>query len=54
MDQYVVWYEVGDGVSTTPNPEWKNKLLADNKEFWKIFSSYAKEKDAKKFIFKVS
>lgn len=44
IDQYVVWYEVGDGVSTTPNPEWRKKLLEDNRQFWEVLKEYAKGK----------
>lgn len=40
-DGYVVWYEVGEGVSTTPNAEWRTKLLHDREEFWHIFEQYA-------------
>lgn len=49
LDDYVVKYEVGDGVSTTPNPAWRAKLLEDNKQFWKLFSEYAKEKNVTKY-----
>lgn len=49
LDDYVVKYEVGDGVSTTPNPAWRAKLLEDNKQFWKLFEAYVKEKKVVKF-----
>lgn len=49
LDDYVVKYEVGDGVSTTPNLAWRAKLLEDNKQFWKLFEEYVKEKNVKKF-----
>ena len=49
LNDYVVRYEVGDGVSTTPNPAWRAKLLEDNKQFWKLFAEYAKEKNVIKF-----
>lgn len=49
LDDYVVKYEVGDGVSTTPNPAWRAKLLEDNKQFWKLFTEYAKEKNVEKY-----
>lgn len=40
-DRYVVWYEVGEGVSTTPNKAWREKLEKDNEKFWEIFDAYA-------------
>lgn len=40
-DAYVVWYEVGEGVSTTPSEGWRKKLLHDNEEFWHVFEQYA-------------
>lgn len=49
IEQYVVWYEVGDGVSTTPNPEWRKKLLADNENFWQVIEAYAREKKVTKY-----
>lgn len=44
-DRYVVWYEVGEGVSTTPNQEWRAKLEQDNENFWQIFDVYAAQLD---------
>lgn len=49
LDKYVVKYEVGDGVSTTPNPAWRAKLLEDNKQFWILFSEYAQKKSVVKY-----
>lgn len=39
-DQYVIWYEVGDGISTSSNAGFRQKLLEDNRQFWKVFESY--------------
>lgn len=39
-DRYAVRYEVGEGVSTTPNEAWNRKLRQDNVEFWNIFDHY--------------
>lgn len=44
-DRYVVWYEVGEGVSTTPNQAWRKKLEQDNESFWQIFDAYAAQLD---------
>ncbi|MCD8045509.1 MAG: glycosyltransferase [Clostridiales bacterium] len=41
-DQYVVWYEVGDGISTSANAEFRQKLAEDNRQFWKLFDEYCK------------
>lgn len=49
LDDFVVKYEVGDGVSTTPNPAWRAKLLEDNKQFWKLFVEYAKKENVVKY-----
>ena len=48
-DDYAIWYEVGEGVSTTPSPSWRKKLLHDNEEFWKIFEKYAAESNNNSF-----
>lgn len=48
-DDYAIWYEVGEGVSTTPNASWRGKLLHDNEEFWKIFEKYAAESNNNSF-----
>lgn len=40
FDQYVVWYEVGDGISTSANTGFRKKLFEDNKQFWKVFEEY--------------
>lgn len=44
LDQYVVWYEVGDGISTSPNMEFQKKIAKDNENFWKLFDQYCDEK----------
>lgn len=41
FDHYAIWYEVGDGISTSSNTEFKKKLIKDNEEFWKICDQYA-------------
>ena len=53
LDQYVVWYELGDGISTSANEEFKKKLLQDNVNFWKLFDEYCEKHNAselKKYI----
>lgn len=40
MDEYVIWYEVGDGISTSPNEEFRKKIFRDNENFWKLFDEY--------------
>lgn len=49
LDDYVVWYEVGEGVSTTPNPVWRAKLLEDNRQFWNVFKEYAEKRGVDSF-----
>lgn len=43
MDEYGVWYEVGDGISTSSNNSFRQKLLLDNRNYWKLFDSYRAE-----------
>lgn len=44
LDEYVVVYEVGTGVTTDKKNAWRNKLLEDGKQFWQLFTEYATEK----------
>ena len=44
LDEYVVVYEMGTGVSTDRQKAWRAKLLEDGKQFWKVFTEYATEK----------
>lgn len=43
MDEYAVWYEVGDGISTSANNTFRKKLLHDNEQYWELFDNYRKE-----------
>lgn len=49
MDTYVVWYEVGDGISTSPNSSFRQKLLQDNENYWKLFDSYCEQNSPGEF-----
>lgn len=49
FDQYAIWYEVGDGISTSTNTEFRKKLLEDNRQFWKLFDEYCEAYDDKKY-----
>lgn len=40
LDRYVVWYEVGDGISTSSNTGFRKKIDQDNENFWKLFDEY--------------
>ena len=46
-DDYVVWYEVGDGISTSANSKFKQLIKKDNDEFWKLFDETAERKKSK-------
>lgn len=48
-DQYVVWYEVGEGISTSANTGFRKKLFADNKEFWKVFEEYYRSQGCQEY-----
>lgn len=45
LDDYVVVYEVGTGVTTDKKKAWRGKLLEDGKQFWQLFREYATEKN---------
>jgi len=45
LDDYVVVYEVGTGVTTDKKKAWRSKLLEDGKQFWTLFTAYATEKN---------
>lgn len=47
-DQYVVWYEVGDGISTSTNSKFKDLIKKDNEEFWKLFDEHAAKTNSKR------
>lgn len=49
FDQYAVWYEVGDGISTSANAGFRKKLLEDNKQFWKVFEEYCQVRGCQEY-----
>lgn len=47
LDQYVIWYEVGDGISTASTTLFQQKLHQDNLNFWKLFDEYSQKNPLK-------
>lgn len=48
-DRYVVWYEMGSGISTGQSSGFREKLFADNERFWPIFDTYCQEKHREEY-----
>ncbi|MCR5625339.1 MAG: glycosyltransferase family 2 protein [Lachnospiraceae bacterium] len=49
INRYVTLYEIGEGISTGVNPEFKKKINEDNRNFWKLFDEYCRDRQAKEF-----
>ncbi len=43
-DRYVVWYEMGSGISTGQSSGFREKLFADNQRFWPVFDAYCQKR----------
>lgn len=48
-DRYVVWYEVGSGISTGQSSGFREKLLEDNQRFWPVFDDYCRRKGREEY-----
>lgn len=48
-DRYVVWYEMGSGISTGQSSGFREKLFADNQRFWPVFDAYCQKKRRKEY-----
>ncbi|MCR5624751.1 MAG: glycosyltransferase family 2 protein [Lachnospiraceae bacterium] len=50
INRYLILYEVGEGISTSSNEEFRKKVKADNDKFWELFDDYCGYRKATEFF----